>query len=147
MVVVVVEAMGKRIKYCAWPRCANKVVTKDSESVSGRSVFCEYHKKIRKANFARRDATDSNNSNNSSNSNRGRRPGAYSRGYDSAWIKLSKAYMASKNYICEFCGERAEEVDHIIPLSMGGERLSVSNVQALCRECHRRKHLAKTGGA
>jgi hypothetical protein len=31
------------------------------------------------------------------------------------------------------------EVDHIIPLCIGGERLDPSNLQCLCRPCHQEK--------
>ena len=33
----------------------------------------------------------------------------------------------------------ANEVDHIIPLCIGGERLDPANLQCLCRPCHQQK--------
>ena len=107
------------IKYCPWPRC----------SVKTKGGYCERHKKQRRENFARRDKTN-------------KRPGSTQRGYDAAWQRLRASYMLDHPF-CEYCNERAEELDHVIPLSEGGKRLSKNNVVALCRECHRRKHAAK----
>ena len=68
------------------------------------------------------------------------------RGYDAAWARVSKAYL-SRNPECEYCNEPSQEVHHRIPIKLGGERLSFSNLIALCRVCHRRTHerISNTG--
>ena len=105
-----------RLHYCLWPRCSVKL------KYYG---YCEEHKEKRKKNFTKRD-----------------KRGSTERGYDTGWQRFRKWYLKQQDSKCEFCGEPAEELDHIIPLEDGGKKLSTSNVQALCRECHRRKHNA-----
>lgn len=52
--------------------------------------------------------------------------------------KIRRAVMA-RNPICQYCGMRASsEVDHVIPLAMGGPD-TVENAVAACRTCHREK--------
>ena len=68
---------------------------------------------------------------------------AASRGYDGQWQAVRLAYL-SEQPLCEACLARgrtkpALDVDHIIPISKGGERLDPSNFMALCRKCHNRK--------
>ena len=60
------------------------------------------------------------------------------RGYGGRWQRFHKWYLA-KHPLCKHCGEVATEVDHIVPLAHGGAHYSVSNSQALCRRCHRKK--------
>jgi len=43
----------------------------------------------------------------------------------------------------EECGRIATEVDHIVPLAIGGQPFARSNVQALCASCHARKTRAE----
>ena len=63
----------------------------------------------------------------------------HERGYDAAWYKVRNRYL-KLHPNCEYCGEPSEEVHHKVPIKLGGERLSFSNLVALCRICHRRKH-------
>ena len=103
------------MRYCAWPLCAVKV----------KSGYCEEHEALRKKlPRARKD-------------NRSPKE----RGYDSAWHRVKNEYLLA-HPDCEYCAEPAQEVHHLIPLSRGGNRLSTSNLIALCRICHRRKHNA-----
>jgi len=71
------------------------------------------------------------------------RPNASRRGYDRQWRKVRAQYLA-EHPLCEKHLEEgktvpAYDVDHIIPLSQGGERLDPDNLQALCRRCHNKK--------
>jgi len=68
-----------------------------------------------------------------------------------AWRKLSKAFLCSKNYICERCGNPAEIAHHRtyltaenvydINISMNPDLL-----EALCKNCHNTEHFG-TGSA
>jgi 5-methylcytosine-specific restriction protein A len=71
------------------------------------------------------------------------RPNTCKRGYDRQWRKVRLAYLQC-NPLCEQCLKEgittpALDVDHIVPLSKGGERLDFDNLQALCRRCHNKK--------
>ena len=67
------------------------------------------------------------------------RPNSNQRGYDSAWYRVKRRYLNDHPY-CENCGEKSQEIHHIVALKEGGDRLSFSNLKALCRICHRRTH-------
>ena len=61
------------------------------------------------------------------------------------WIATQAAYMASKNYICERCGEPAKIVHHktyINPANITDPEITLSwdNLEALCQDCHNREH-------
>ena len=43
------------------------------------------------------------------------------------------------NPLCVVCAAVANEVDHVMPINAGGARLSVNNMQSLCKPCHSRK--------
>jgi 5-methylcytosine-specific restriction endonuclease McrA len=52
--------------------------------------------------------------------------------------------LASQRFMCNLCGRkftknRLATIDHIIPLSEGGD-LTSSNIQALCQSCNSSKH-------
>lgn len=65
------------------------------------------------------------------------------RGYDSRWRKV-RLMVLRANPICQHCNEyAATEVDHIVPLSKGGSRLAMDNLQALCKSCHSKKTRAE----
>ncbi len=58
----------------------------------------------------------------------------------SAWIKL-RNYKRSISPICEHCIKTNlitpfYVIDHIKPISEGGEPLDLSNLQSLCKQCH-----------
>ena len=58
----------------------------------------------------------------------------------SAWLKL-RNYKRSINPICESCAKLDliipfNTIDHIKPISEGGEALSLDNLQTLCKQCH-----------
>lgn len=48
------------------------------------------------------------------------------------------ALMRRDNYLCAYCGHRAETVDHVIPRSRGGGH-TWENTVASCRSCNHRK--------
>jgi len=49
-----------------------------------------------------------------------------------------RTVFARDNYSCQYCGARAESIDHVIPRSRGGLH-SWDNVVAACRRCNSRK--------
>jgi hypothetical protein len=60
------------------------------------------------------------------------------------WRQLKKSYK-KQNPFCELClkdgvQNKSKEVHHIIPISQGGEPLSVDNIIALCQDCHSGMH-------
>ena len=59
------------------------------------------------------------------------------------WRSLRNEYI-KQNPLCVYCQsngiiKEAKVVDHIIPILMGGNSLSVTNLQSLCDSCHARK--------
>lgn len=49
-----------------------------------------------------------------------------------------KAIFARDRYRCQYCGGPAENIDHVVPRSRGGNH-SWDNVVASCRRCNARK--------
>jgi 5-methylcytosine-specific restriction endonuclease McrA len=49
-----------------------------------------------------------------------------------------RAVFARDEWTCQYCGSPAENVDHVIPRSRGGEHVW-ENVVAACRRCNSRK--------
>ena len=46
--------------------------------------------------------------------------------------------MARDGGLCQYCGSRADSIDHVVPRSKGGEHVW-ENVVAACRPCNVRK--------
>jgi len=68
-----------------------------------------------------------------------------------AWRRLSRAFLCSKNYICERCGSLAEIAHHKTYLTaenVGDASISMNAelLEALCKNCHNTEHFG-TGGA
>ncbi len=68
-----------------------------------------------------------------------------------AWRRLSRAFLLSKHYICERCGQPAEIAHHRIWLNAQNIQnpdisLNPNNLEALCLACHNAEHFS-TGGA
>ena len=74
-----------------------------------------------------------------------RRGSRQSRGYGAAWDRLRLTILERDKYVCR-CAEcvqsgvvkAANEVDHIVPKYLGGTD-DPKNLQAINRDCHRRK--------
>lgn len=71
------------------------------------------------------------------------RAGATPRLIGRPWRRLRDECLKRANWLCVACDAAgrtrpADEVDHIKPLEDGGNNHQ-SNLQALCRECHREK--------
>jgi 5-methylcytosine-specific restriction endonuclease McrA len=49
-----------------------------------------------------------------------------------------RAVFARDDWICQYCGATAENLDHVIPRSRGGSH-TWENVVAACRRCNTRK--------
>ena len=70
--------------------------------------------------------------------------------YDSSkWRNGVRVLKLKTTPYCEICLENdilteAKEVDHIKPISEGGEPFDIDNLQALCTSCHAKKS-AKEG--
>lgn len=66
--------------------------------------------------------------------------------YDSQqWRKTSRAYLSSKNYICEDCGGAAcivHHIRHLAPWNINDPEITLSwnNFKAVCEKCHAEEH-------
>ena len=59
------------------------------------------------------------------------------------WERLRLEILARDGYRCRTCGRAGRlEVDHVTPISKGGDPWNPANLQSLCRGCH----LDKTRG-
>lgn len=56
------------------------------------------------------------------------------------WKRISKQVFERDNYTCQYCNKAGGllEVDHIIPISKGGNN-HLSNLTTACRRCNRQK--------
>lgn len=74
------------------------------------------------------------------------------------WDSARSYVMLRDRYTCQLCRTRFRarelDVDHILEIARGGAALEYSNLQTVCRRCHREKtreflrkvHLASLGG-
>lgn len=67
-----------------------------------------------------------------------------------AWKRLSRAFLLSRNYICERCGKPAEIAHHRKYLTAANVldpdvSLNPANLEALCTECHNAEHFGQGG--
>lgn len=53
----------------------------------------------------------------------------------SSWARCAQVALRSAGRKCQ-CGAGATEVDHIVPVSLGGSG-DQSNLRAMCHDCHR----------
>ena len=64
-----------------------------------------------------------------------------------AWKETSRAYMESKNYICERCGGAALICHHrkyLSPENIWNPAVSLdwNNLECLCQDCHNKEHFS-----
>jgi 5-methylcytosine-specific restriction protein A len=63
--------------------------------------------------------------------------------YDSRWQKLRPLILQRDRHTCQIngpgCTHTATDVDHIIPLDEGGQRLDPTNLRAACSHCNTRR--------
>lgn len=67
------------------------------------------------------------------------------------WRKLSRAFLLSRNYICQRCGAPAEiahHKQHLTAANVSNPEISLNpnNLEALCLACHNAEHFS-AGGA
>ena len=59
------------------------------------------------------------------------------------WDSARSYVMLRDRYSCRVCGARHRardlEVDHLVEVALGGAALEYSNLQTVCRSCHRAK--------
>ena len=63
---------------------------------------------------------------------------------DGRWKKLRLTILNRDGWTCTYCGDAANEVDHIIPLKRGGSD-DPDNLTSACRTCNIRKKDANVG--
>lgn len=63
----------------------------------------------------------------------------YANGIVNSWWSICEQVKKRDNNKCFYCGAKAEEVHHIIPLSRGGTTTMV-NLVCVCKACHNRLH-------
>ena len=56
----------------------------------------------------------------------------------SHWKKIRLKVLNRDAWTCTYCGESANEVDHVYPKSKGGED-TLDNLVAACRRCNIKK--------
>lgn len=66
--------------------------------------------------------------------------------------RLSKKYKAQRlivlardGYVCAYCGQDANTVDHIVSLKHGGDPIALDNMVACCTRCNSRKGARSQG--
>jgi 5-methylcytosine-specific restriction endonuclease McrA len=47
--------------------------------------------------------------------------------------------LARDGYVCMYCGQDAQTVDHIVPIVNGGDPIALDNMVACCTRCNSRK--------
>lgn len=76
------------------------------------------------------------------------RPASWEGGSTRRWRHIRAAQLAA-HPLCQApaCNRLAEHVDHVTPLSAGGERYDPANLQSLCREHHADKTAGEANAA
>ncbi|RMF54838.1 HNH endonuclease [Candidatus Woesearchaeota archaeon] len=62
---------------------------------------------------------------------------------NNSWYFVRKDVLRRDNYRCSICKKRFRkadlDIDHIIPVRMGGKLFEKANLRTLCKECHKAK--------
>ena len=62
---------------------------------------------------------------------------------ENSWFFVRKDILKRDRYTCQICKTRLRkkflDIDHIIPVRMGGQLLDKANLRTLCKECHKKK--------
>ena len=62
---------------------------------------------------------------------------------NNSWHFVRKDVLRRDKYRCSICEKRFKkillDVDHIIPIQMGGKYFEKDNLRTLCKECHKSK--------
>lgn len=65
---------------------------------------------------------------------------AWAGGSDTRWRTLRAYVLKRDGHVCRIglpgCTDLADQVDHITPLAMGGDKYSEANCRAACRACN-----------
>lgn len=73
--------------------------------------------------------------------NRGKKPRNASPKAAKKWRACRAIVLVRDNFTCKKCGGQGSDVDHIKKRSTHPElRYELTNLQTLCRTCHRKKH-------
>jgi len=54
------------------------------------------------------------------------------------WNQIRDIILQRDDFKCVKCNKQGLEIDHIIPVALGGTN-EISNLQTLCSRCHREK--------
>ena len=72
---------------------------------------------------------------------------ATSKRYRSRAARITQAQIHEvweRDQVCTICGDEGKEIDHIVPVSRGGQT-ELTNLRLLCRPCHREKSRTEKG--
>jgi 5-methylcytosine-specific restriction endonuclease McrA len=58
------------------------------------------------------------------------------------WAKIRAHVLRRDNNVCQYCGDVATEVDHVVPVSRGGSH-KTNNLVASCKTCNAKKNIAQ----
>ena len=62
---------------------------------------------------------------------------------NNSWFWIRKDVLRRDRYTCSICKTRLKkkflDVDHIIPVQIGGQLFDKNNLRTLCKECHKAK--------
>jgi 5-methylcytosine-specific restriction endonuclease McrA len=53
--------------------------------------------------------------------------------------RVRLAVLARDGYVCAYCGQDANTVDHIVSIKAGGDPISLENMVACCKRCNSSK--------
>jgi len=106
---------------CSYPSCPELILPGES--------FCTDHKRAEQKRYDKQRGT------------------AAQRGYGPRWQRYRRLYIAENPLCINFdeCHNVTTIVDHIQPVSQGGDFWDPKNHQPMCKSCHDRKTAEKDG--